>query len=105
VRTAITNRGARAGDEVAQLYITPPRFEGAPRLALRGFQRVTLKPGETRNVEFTLSPRDLSFVTIAGERGLIPGDYGLSVGSGQPDEGVQGQQARYTITKMIPLPK
>ena len=105
VRTAITNTGARAGDEVAQLYITPPRFEGAPRLALRGFQRVTLKPGETRNVEFTLSPRDLSFVTMAGERRLIPGDYGLSVGSGQPDEGVQGQQARYSITRMIPLPK
>ena len=105
VRTRITNSGARAGDDVAQLYITPPGFEGAPRIALRGFQRVSLKPGESRDLIFTLSPRDLSFVTMAGERALIPGDYGLSIGSGQPGEGVQTQQARYSITKTVPLPK
>ncbi|RZJ06955.1 MAG: glycoside hydrolase family 3 protein, partial [Rubrivivax sp.] len=43
VRTAITNTSSRDGDEVAQLYVAPPRFEGAPRLALRGFQRLHLK--------------------------------------------------------------
>jgi len=105
VRTSITNSGARAGDDVAQLYITPPRFAGAPRTALRGFQRVTLKPGETKPVEFTLSPRDLSFVTMAGDRALLAGAYQLSVGSGQPDQPVQQQKADYSITKIVPLPK
>lgn len=105
VRTRITNSGAPAGDDVAQLYITPPGFQGAPRIALRGFQRVTLKPGESRDLIFTLSPRDLSFVTMAGDRALIPGDYALSVGSGQPGEGVQTQQVRYSIAKTVALPK
>lgn len=105
VRTRITNSGARAGDDVAQLYITPPGFDGAPRIALRGFQRVSLKPGESRDLVFTLSPRDLSFVTMAGERALIPGGYALNIGSGQTGEGVQTQQALYTITKQVSLPK
>jgi beta-glucosidase len=105
VRTTVTNSGARAGDDVAQLYITPPRFDGAPRIALRGFQRITLNPGETKSVEFMLNPRDLSFVTAAGERGLIPGDYGLSVGGGQPDDSPQSQQARFSIARKVTLPK
>ncbi|MFB0875569.1 MULTISPECIES: glycoside hydrolase family 3 C-terminal domain-containing protein [unclassified Sphingobium] len=105
VRTRITNSGARSGNDVAQLYITPPGFEGAPKIALRGFQRVSLKPGESRDLVFALSPRDLSFVTMAGERALIQGDYQLSVGSGQPGGTVQTQQARYSITKNVSLPK
>lgn len=91
VTTEIVNTGARAGEEVAQLYVTPPAFEGAPKLALRGFQRVALKPGERRRLSFRLSPRDLSFVTRDGVRQLTPGEYKLSVGSGQPGTGVAGQ--------------
>jgi beta-glucosidase len=105
VVTQITNSGGRAGEDVAQLYITPPAFEGAPRLALRGFQRVSLKPGETRSIEFTLSPRDLSFVTMAGERALIPGDYRLTIGSGQPGTESPVQTATYSISHLVPQPK
>jgi len=105
VRTRITNSGERAGDDVAQLYITPPRFDGAPKIALRGFQRVSLKPGESRDLLFTLSPRDLSFVTASGERALIPGAYTLSVGSGQPGEKKPVQQAPFRISKKITLPR
>jgi beta-glucosidase len=91
VTTTVTNTGSRDGDEVAQLYLTPPGFDGAPRLALRGFQRLSLKAGERRQVSFRLSPRDLSFVTRDGTRQLVPGQYGVSVGSGQPGTGVAGQ--------------
>ncbi|EQB12799.1 hypothetical protein RLDS_18670 [Sphingobium lactosutens DS20] len=105
VSTRITNVGQRPGDEVAQLYITPPAFDGAPRTALRGFQRLTLKPGESRELSFTLSPRDMSFVTMAGDRMLIPGDYELSVGGGQPGTQAPGQRARYTIGTALTLPK
>ena len=97
VTTEIENTGSRAGDEVAQLYLTPPAFEGAPRLALRGFQRVSLKPGERRQLSFRLSPRELSFVTRDGVRQLTPGEYRLSVGSGQPGSGVAGQEASLTL--------
>ncbi len=105
VRTQITNSGQRTGDDVVQLYITPPKFDGAPHIALRGFQRVSLKPGESRAIEFTLSARDLSFVTMAGNRAIIPGDYRLSVGSGQPGTGSPVQAGAYTVSRLVALPK
>jgi beta-glucosidase len=107
LRVAVTvrNTSPRTGDEVAQLYLTPPGFEGAPHCALRGVQRVTLRPGESRALRFTLSPRDLSFVTAAGERALIPGRYQLSVGSGQPGAGVATLAAAYAIRTRVDLPE
>jgi beta-glucosidase len=103
VSTEISNTGARAGDEVAQLYLTPPAFEGAPRLALRGFQRVSLQAGERRKISFRLSPRDLSFVTRDGVRQLMPGQYKLSVGSGQPATGVAGQETTLQLQRSVTL--
>jgi beta-glucosidase len=103
VTTEVTNTGGRDGDEVAQLYLTPPGFEGAPRLALRGFQRLSLKPGERRQVSFRLSPRDLSFVTRDGVRQLTPGQYGVSVGSGQPGTDVAQQTGTLTLTRTVVL--
>ncbi|MGM9486589.1 glycoside hydrolase family 3 C-terminal domain-containing protein [Ideonella sp. YS5] len=104
ITATVRNTGQRAGDEVVQLYLTPAGFEGAPRLALRGVRRVTLAPGQSQGVSFELSPRDLSFVTARGERRLIPGRYGLSVGSGQPGTGVATLSADYTIDTDIGLP-
>ncbi len=95
VTTEIRNTGARNGSEVAELYLTPPAFEGAPRLALRGFKRVALKPGEAREVAFELSPRDLSFVTAEGVRQIMAGRYTISIGSGQPDAGVAHQTSSF----------
>lgn len=103
VSTEIANTGTRDGDEIAQLYLTPPGFEGAPRLALRGFQRVSLKAGERRRISFRLSPRDLSFVTRDGVRQLMPGQHRLSVGSGQPGTGVAGQESMFTLNRTAVL--
>jgi len=103
VSTEITNTGGRDGDEVAQLYLTPPASEVGPRLALRGFQRVSLKAGEQRKISFRLSPRDLSFVSRDGARQLTPGQYGISVGSGQPETGVAGQQAPLVLNRAVTL--
>ena len=105
VTATVRNTGVRAGDEVVQLYITPPGFPGAPRHALRGAQRVTLAPGQSRELNFDLSPRDLSFVTADGQRRLIPGRYQLSVGSGQPGSGVAAVAASYTIDDDSALPE
>ena len=60
------------------------QVRGAPKLALRGIQRVSLKAGERRKVSFTLSPRDLSFLTADGVRQLQD-QYRVDVGYSQPE--------------------
>ena len=105
VTTEIANTGSRAGEEVAELYVTPPAFEGAPRLALRGFKRIALKPGETRTVTFDLSPRDLSFVAPDGKRQVFAGAYTISVGSGQPDAATAHQAGQVSAIKAAMLPE
>jgi len=81
----VTNTGKREGDEVAQLYLSFPKLAGAPRLALRGFKRVHLKPGESEQVLFELKDRDLSMVSEAGEPVIATGKYSVSIGGGQPN--------------------
>lgn len=105
VTVTVRNTSARAGDEVAQLYLTPPAFDGAPRHALRGVQRVRLQPGQAKVLTFRLTPRDLSFVNAAGQRRLIPGRYQATVGSGQPGTGVAGLSASYVLRSEAQLPQ
>ncbi|MCC6792306.1 MAG: glycoside hydrolase family 3 C-terminal domain-containing protein [Thermomicrobiales bacterium] len=62
VSVDVTNSGARAGDEVAQLYIHQRHGRAArPVRELKGFQRVELAPGETRRLHFTLGPDELRY--------------------------------------------
>jgi beta-glucosidase len=105
VRTAITNTSARDGDEVAQLYLAPPRFEGGPRLALRGFQRLHLKAGERRELRWRLSARDLSFVDRDGQRQVMPGSYRVSVGGGQPGTGAPVESAGFSLARVQQMPR
>ncbi len=105
VTTELSNTGSYAGDEVAQLYLDFPDLPGAPNIALRGFQRVHLEPGERRTVTFDLSPRDLSAVTLDGQREVMPGTYRVTIGSGQPRTGVPGESATFTAAATLPLPK
>jgi len=104
VSTVVTNAGTREGGDVAQLYLRFPAIPGAPRIALRGFQRVALQPGETRTVGFDLSPRDLSAVTADGRREVMPGSYAVNVGSGQPGSGVATSEARFAVDTAVALP-
>jgi len=99
VKVNVANIGERQGDEVVQLYVKPPPFEGAPRLALRGFTRLSLAPGERRMVSFDLSQRDLSFVTRDGKRQTFRGRYEVNVGSGQPETGVPVRSVAFTMTE------
>jgi beta-glucosidase len=62
VAVEVTNTGARAGDEVVQLYIRQRHGRAArPVRELKGFRRVTLEAGETRTVEFELGPDELRY--------------------------------------------
>ena len=105
VTARLTNTGPRDGDEIAQLYLDFPDRPGTPRIALRGFQRVHLKPGERRTLRFDLSPRDLSSVTPDGVRSVAAGRYRVSVGGGQPGTGAAGADATFTAGESAPLPK
>jgi len=105
VTTVVRNTSDRAGEEVAQLYLDPPPFDGAPRLALRGFQRLELQPGERRTISFELSPRDLSFVTRDGVRQVFAGEHHVSVGSGQPGTNVPAQKGMFVTQQQVPIPK
>jgi beta-glucosidase len=72
----VTNTGTRAGDEVVQLYIHDPVASlSQPVRRLRGFDRVTLQPGQSRTVTFRLDRSDVGFYDNSGhfrvERGRI----------------------------------
>jgi beta-glucosidase len=97
VGVRVRNTSTRDGDEVVQLYIGFPEVDGAPIRALRGFERVHVRAGETRRVELTLVERDLSHVDAEGRHVVAEGRYGLSVGGGQPGPGVAGAHASFTI--------
>jgi beta-glucosidase len=103
VTTEVRNVGNRSGDEVAQLYLDFPVAPGTPRIALRGFRRISLNPGEARRVTFDLAPRDLSSVTPAGVHKVLAGRYRVSVGSGQPGTGVPVQSANFRVGKAATL--
>jgi beta-glucosidase len=66
VSVDVTNTGPRTGDEVAQLYIHQRHGSASrPVRELKGFQRVTLEPGETQTVEFRLGPAELRYWNAA----------------------------------------
>lgn len=84
----VSNKGARAGDEVVQLYLRQVGpGHGRALKELRGFQRITLQPEETRRVEFAITPeRDLRFYDEQGKRYAVdPGAYEVQVGASSAD--------------------
>jgi beta-glucosidase len=87
VSVDVTNTGARAGDEVVQLYARHPgsRVE-RPLKQLRGFQRLTLRPGETRTVTMRLTAADLAYWDSGRHAWVVePGRVELMVGPSSAD--------------------
>jgi beta-glucosidase len=105
LEATVTNSGSRAGDEVAQLYLTFPSVPGAPLRALRGFERVHLEPGASQTVRFELKPRDLSMVTEAGEPIVAEGVYVATVGGGQPNTAAPTVAGSFAIKGTLTLPE
>jgi beta-glucosidase len=105
VDVTVKNAGARYGEAVPQLYLGFPGTAGQPLRALRGMSRVALKVGESRKIHFELSPRDLSSVTVAGDRIVAPGAYRITVGEGQPGTGAVTVEGKITITGTAALPQ
>jgi len=86
VSCTVTNSGSRKGDEVVQLYI---RDEYSSVVTydsvLRGFERITLEPGESKRVEFTLAKDDLRIMDKDMKWTVEPGTFEVRVGSSSQD--------------------
>ncbi|MFP5227588.1 MAG: glycoside hydrolase family 3 C-terminal domain-containing protein [Acidobacteriota bacterium] len=101
----VKNTGSVAGDEVVEVYLTQPHGYETPIHELAAFTRVHLEAGATTHVGLTLEPRNLAQVDEQGNRIILPGQYTVSLGGGQPDSSAPTQTATFTITGKKELPK
>lgn len=86
VSVCVTNEGPVAGDEVVQLYLRDEVSSVTTYTqVLRGFERITLQPGETREVTFVLSPRDMALWDKDMNFTVEPGDFTVMVGASSKD--------------------
>ena len=105
VSVDVRNSGDRAGDEVAQAYLSFPASDTlAPQRTLVGIERVHLAAGESRRVSFTLDPRRLSSVDATGKRAVEAGEYKLFLGGGQPGD-APGEHLDFSIHGQQGLPR
>lgn len=86
VSVDVSNTGKITGDEVVQLYLSD-KYASVVTYdsVLRGFERVTLKPGETKTVHFTLEPSDLMLLDKNMKWMVEPGDFEIKIGSSSED--------------------
>lgn len=97
VSVEVKNTGDRSGTETVQLYIHETAGPVAtPVKQLRGFGRVDLKPGETKNVTLTLTPEDLQLLDRDMQWRVVPGDFEIMVGRSSEDLPLKG------VLKVVP---
>ncbi|HEX8787404.1 MAG TPA: glycoside hydrolase family 3 C-terminal domain-containing protein, partial [Telluria sp.] len=86
VQIDVRNTGQRHGDEVVQMYIRDDVSSVTrPLLELKGFQRVSLAPGEGRTVSFEIKPSDLWFYNADMQRVVEPGTFTIFAGPNSAD--------------------
>lgn len=91
VRCTVTNSGARAGDEVVQLYVHDVLATvGRPVMQLEGFRRVHLEPGQSAEVAFGLGPEELRMLDRQLHWVVEPGDFRVMVGASSRDIRLRG---------------
>jgi beta-glucosidase len=82
----VTNRGERSGSEVVQVYVRDKvASQVRPLQELKAFQRVTLSPGETTRLTFTLPVDMFNFTRRDGKRIVEPGEFELQIGTSSAD--------------------
>ncbi len=101
VTVKVTNTGNRFGEEVVQLYvINTNNAIKMPVKALKAFQRIGLEPGANKVLTFNLTPDDLSYVDVSGNKKMLKGKIEISIGGSQADEPnpASGNVLKRTIT-------
>ncbi len=102
ITAKITNTGKMDGEEVAELYLSHVNTTvKAPIRALKGFDRIFLKAGETKVIKFELSPQDLSLIDVHGAAIQPKGKLKVTVGGRQPD--LQTDAEKLTMSKTITI--
>ena len=82
VSVQVTNEGKRSGEEVVQLYIHDMfGSRSRPDKELKGFEKISLEPGETQTVEFEINAEDLAYFTARNQYEAEPGKFEVFVGS------------------------
>lgn len=82
----VTNTGKYAGEEVVQLYITDPVASISRSVEdLKGFQKIMLQPGESRQVSFSVTPEQLSFYNSELKKVWEPGKFIIRIGTNSRD--------------------
>ncbi|HWE59175.1 MAG TPA: beta-glucosidase BglX [Solirubrobacteraceae bacterium] len=99
VTADVTNSGSVAGTDVVQLYLHESDTSLLqPVKKLEGFQRVTLAPGQTKTVTFTLGPQNLGYYNDAGQFVVQPGPFDLWVGDSSVGVGLDSPGLHTTFT-------
>jgi beta-glucosidase len=81
----VQNIGPLRGDEVVQVYASHLNANiKVPVRSLVEFQRVSLEPGESKQIDFEIAPTAFSVFNEKGERTIVPGQFEIAVGGGQP---------------------
>jgi beta-glucosidase len=93
----IKNTGARAGTEVAQLYLRALAASAGPRPVreLKGFQKILLQPGEARDVSFALTAKELGYYDTKGNWLVEPGKFQLWIAK----DSASGEPAEFQLVK------
>ena len=87
ISVEVTNSGKVTGDEIVQMYIRDKvRSVTRPVKELKGFRRISLKPGETKTVTLEITPEKLAFHNIDMKFVAEPGDFEIMIGSSSRDE-------------------
>jgi beta-glucosidase len=89
VSCKVTNTGNREGTEIVQLYLSPKDNQPLKPIQLKGFKRVTLKPGETKMVSFNVSPQQLAHYSNE-QWSIDPGGYEFKIGASSADIRLNG---------------
>lgn len=91
IRCKITNTGKMAGDEVVQLYVRDELASVVrPVTELKGFRRIHLNAGESREVSFVVNPEMLSMLDINLKKVVEPGDFRMMIGASSKDIRLRG---------------
>jgi len=91
VHCKISNTGKMAGDEVVQLYVRDELASVArPVIELKGFCRIHLNAGETKEVSFTVNPEMLSMLDVDLKKIVEPGDFRIMIGASSKDIRLRG---------------
>ena len=99
VSATITNTGKVTGSEVAQLYLSDPSSATEPPRQLKGFQKVTLQPGQSATVRFSLTGHDLSYWNSAANGWVVPGgQFGVYLGDSSALAGLP-LRGGFTVTR------